>query len=224
MIIKFIKPSYEIDMLGQTGIEKLKLIEKTARTCYRSGDKITDKSYEKMIAMLVAKDHTAMLEMSDILVKFTVSRAFSHELVRMRIASFAQSSQRYINYNGAMEFIIPVWSNIPECEFEVFNTGDKIIGINTEELSNADMVWIQSMIGAACDYSQLLSLGWRPEQARDVFPNAGATEINIKTNIREWRHILKLRTSPAAAPQMREMMLPLLAELKQLIPIVFDDI
>lgn len=82
MKIKFIKPSYEINMLNQTGIEKLQHIERVARTCYKTEDKITDTSYIKLIQHLVDKKHHAMLEFAQFHMKFIVSRAFTHEIVR----------------------------------------------------------------------------------------------------------------------------------------------
>ena len=65
---------------------------------------------------------------------------------------------------------------------------------------------------------------WTPQEARSVLPNSLKTEINISTNVRDWRHIFKLRTPPAAHPQMRELMIPLLKEFQEKIPILFDDI
>ena len=65
---------------------------------------------------------------------------------------------------------------------------------------------------------------WKPEMARSVLPNSLKTEIVMTTNLREWRLIFKLRTAKAAHPQMRELMVPLLKEIKELIPVVFDDI
>lgn len=217
MYIRFIKPSFEIDMLGQTGIEKLKFIEKVSRTCYKSEENITDDSYVKFVKGLIKRGHEAMLEFADINVKFIASRAFSHELVRQRICSFAQQSQRYVSYNNCIEFIIPSWSEIRPMEF---TTKGLFGGID----SCIDIEWACAMKDSAKYYENLIFMGWKPEQARDVLPNACATEIHIKTNIREWRHIFKLRAHHTASPQMQELMIPLLEESKQSIPIVFDDL
>jgi len=73
-------------------------------------------------------------------------------------------------------------------------------------------------------YNNLIQLGWSPQQARSVLPNSLKTEINVSANIREWRHIFKLRTTKMAHPQMRELMCPLLDEFKSKIPLLFDDI
>ena len=74
------------------------------------------------------------------------------------------------------------------------------------------------------NYLNLLKLGWQPQQARSILPNSLKTEIVVTANLREWRTIFKQRTSNAAHPQMREIMNPLLYELKLLIPVVFDDL
>jgi len=80
------------------------------------------------------------------------------------------------------------------------------------------------MLDAEEKYNILIKKGWSPQQARSVLPNSLKTEINISANIREWRHIFKLRTAKAAHPQMRELMCPLLNGFQRRIPILFDDI
>lgn len=226
MKIKFIKPSFEIDMLGETGLQKLKRIEKVARLCYKTEDRITDDSYMKLVQLLVDKKHGAMLEFADVAVKFIVNRAFTHELVRHRLASFAQESQRYVGYEDAIEFIIPSW-----CEINPFTIEDinKYKHEPKDYISNSKLGidygqahWVEGCVNAAGSYCILLNEGWRPEQARDVLPNATKTEIWIKTNLREWQHVFHLRDSMAAAPQMREQMEPLHIKMSEMVPIVFE--
>lgn len=212
-MIKFIKPKFEIDMLGQTGIEKLKHIEKVGRVAYKSEDRITEDSYIKFITMLKNNEHLSVLEHADISVKFTVCRATTHELVRHRICSFIQESQRYVNYNGSVNFIIPTFSKIEDSDDE--STLNCSIELQ-------DKIWVEAMIGAYKSYQDLLDQGLKPELARTVLPNSTATTIYIKTNIREWMLIKKLRTHHTASPEMRAVMIPLFEELKKQIPIVFD--
>ena len=73
-------------------------------------------------------------------------------------------------------------------------------------------------------YMDLLKMGARPEEARSVLPNSLKTEVVMTANFREWRHVLRLRTSKRAHPQIREIMVPLLKELKERVPVIFDDI
>jgi thymidylate synthase (FAD) len=223
MKIKFIKPSFEINMLGQTGIEKLKHIEKVARTCYKSEDKITDTSYEKMIAGLIKRKHLAMMEFGVVHVKFIANRAFSHELVRHRVASFAQESQRYVGYGDVIEFIIPSWTDIKPFEFEYKDSYSlhDILGEENYHLVPPELTWISNMIYSSEGYTELIEMGWKPEQARDVLPNACKTEINFQTNLRELMLVQDLRDHHTASPQMRELMEPFFIKLGGMIPGVF---
>lgn len=203
--MKIINQSHEIQAI-YGGLES---IETAGRTCYQSQDKITKTSSEKFTKMLRDKGHHAMLEFGEIIVKFITNRGVTHELVRHRHCSFAQESTRYVKYSDNMEFILPVWLEKM--------TKDK-------KVREAKHIWYLSMIKAEEDYKQLLDLGQTPQQAREVLPNSLKTEIIVKANFREWRHILTLRTSKASHPQMRALMLPLLKELQEKIPILFDDI
>jgi thymidylate synthase (FAD) len=182
----------------------LEHIEAAARTCYKSGDRIKTGSAEAFVAMIMRCGHHAMLEFGDITVRFVTNRGVTHELVRHRLCSFAQESTRYVRYNGAMEVIRPVWWHDSTWDHQA--------------------CWEAALSGAETAYEDLLRQGWRPEQARDVLPNALKTEIVVNGNIREWRHILTLRTSPQAHPQIRVLMAGLLADLKQRVAVVFDDI
>lgn len=228
--MKLIKPSYEI-LTPINGEEILKTIELAARTCYQSEGKIEydpiipfdsssicgfiAKSARVLIPKLIDRGHEAMLEFGGMItVRFIVDRGVSHELVRHRVASFAQESTRYCNYgkNGKesdITFIQPCfWQNAPENDKHCENHG------------------ILEMVLLQCEsaYLKLIENGASPQEARCVLPNLLKTEINISANIREWRHIFKLRTAKAAHPQMREVMCPLLDEFKSKIPILFDDI
>lgn len=220
--MKLIKPSYEI--LNKEHLKDMpKLIEKVARTCYQSEDKITEDSYKKMIQNLINRGHEAMIEFGDLIVRFTCDRGVSHELVRHRLASFAQESTRYCNYtsekfDGNITFIIPSWFK---------NIEEGIITENTFNLNNYDeieQVWLCNSIIAESAYNELIKLGQQPQQARSVLPNSLKTVVNMKQDFRSWRNFFKLRTAETAHPQMRELTQPLLDEVKTLVPIIFDDI
>ena len=190
------------------GMEVLKKIERVARTCYKSEDYIKEGSAERLVKSLIDRGHEAMLEHYSFSIKFVCDRGVSHEIVRHRVASFAQESTRYCNYSkdkfgNELTFINP-------CFFE-----------KGEQKYN---IWEISMERAEKTYFNLLSVGCTPEQARSVLPNSIKTEIVMTANLREWRHFLKLRTAQAAHPQMRELTIPLLKELKEKIPVIFDDI
>lgn len=209
--MKVIEPSFEIlTKISDGGIEELKHIEKIGRVCYKSEEKITEdgESAKRFVKMLVSRGHEAMIEHGSISVKFICDRGVSHELVRHRIASFAQESTRYCNYSqdkfgNELTFIKPCfWKE------------------GSDEYGN----WVYAMNACELAYMTLLESGATPQEARSVLPNSLKTEITITANYREWRNIFKLRTEMAAHPQMREVMRPLLITFKTLIPILFDDI
>lgn len=205
--MKIIKAGYEI-MDPLNGEEILKKIEKVARVCYKSEGKITAGSAEKMVRALIRSGHEAMLEHFSFSVKFIVDRGVSHELVRHRIASFAQESTRYCNYGHAGEITV-----IDPCYWDV--------------ASSEYMAWKHSCLTAERRYKELLEDGSTPQEARSVLPNSLKTEVVMTANLREWRHFFKLRalgTTGKPHPQMVEVALPLLEECKSLIPVVFDDL
>ena len=205
--MKIIKPSYEI----MTPINReaiLKNIELAGRTCYKSEDKITEDSASKFVRMLVKNGHEAMIEHQAITVKFVCDRGVSHEIVRHRIASFAQESTRYCNYSNDK-----FGSEITVIEPFFF---DK----DSEEYK----VWWACCATAEVDYLRLLRLGRSPQEARSVLPNSMKTEIVVTMNVREWRHFFKLRCASTAHPQMRELAIPLFEEMKELLPELFEDI
>ena len=210
--MKIIKAGYEIlTEISDGGIAELQHIEKIGRVCYKSEDKITKdgESAKKFVKMIIDRGHEAMIEHSSMSIKFIVDRGVSHELVRHRIASFAQESTRYCNYSkdkfdNGITFIKPFFFKEGTTEYEE---------------------WEDAMDNAEQSYLFLINeCGATPQEARSVLPNSTKTEISITANYREWRNFFKLRTTKAAHPQMREVTIPLLAELKEKLPIIFDDI
>lgn len=202
--MKIIEQSWE---WIQKPVMPLETIELAGRTCYKSESKITEDSASKFVKMLRDRKHHAMLEFGNVIVKFITNRGVTHELVRHRLCSFAQESTRYCNYGGKeIEFIKPVW------------------WVENWETDNACLAWHDAMVDSEMYYKDLLTQGWRPEMAREVLPNSLKTEICVNANLREWRHIFQLRTSPQAHPQIRELMISCLNGFKQEIPVLFDDI
>lgn len=208
--MKLIKPYTEI-LTNIDGVETLKKIELIGRTCYKSESKITEDSAEKFVAGLIKRGHEAMLEHESFTVKFVVDRGISHELVRHRMASFAQESTRYCNYakddfGSEITFVIPSYlaEDAPEW-----------------------LLWWYAMEKAENAYFDLLKYGLTAQEARAVLPMSLKTEVVMTANLREWRHFFKLRAANAtgkAHPQMLEVTIPLVKQLKELIPVVFDDI
>lgn len=205
--MRIIKAGYEI-LSPINREEMLKSIEIAGRICYKSEDKITEDSASKFVKMLISRGHEAMIEHTSLSVKFICDRGVSHEIVRHRIASYAQESTRYCNYsNDKFENKITV---IEPCFFE--------------KDSKQYITWFQTCNEAEDFYFELLEEGATPQEARSVLPNSLKTEIVVTMNLREWRHFFKLRTAKVAHPQMREVAIPLLNEFKEKLPEIFDDI
>ena len=208
--MKIVEAGYKIlTPISEGGIEELKKIELIGRSCYGSMDKITDDSAKDFVAGLIKRGHGSPIEHGSITVVFTIDRGVSHEFVRHRLASFMQASTRYLNY-GTEKY------------------GNEITVIDPhpfiERGSLAYDIWEDGCLASEQRYMQLLEAGCKPEMARSVLPNSLMTTLTITANYREWRHILSLRCSERAHPQIREVCRPLLAELKEKLPVLFDDI
>ena len=149
-----------------------------------------------------------MVEHYSFSVKFICDRGVSNEIVRHRLSSFAQESTRYCNYSK-----------------EKF--GEEITFIKPfflEEGTEKYAIWEGSCWTAEKAYMTLIEQGCTPQEARAVLPRSLKTELIMTANLREWRHFLKLRVAPTAHPQMLELTKPLLYELQEIIPVIFDDI
>lgn len=221
--MNIIKAGYEIlTPISEGGIRELQHIERIGRVCYKSEDRITEdgESAKKFVKMLISAHHEAMIEHSTLSVLFTVDRGVSHEMVRHRIASFAQESTRYVNYSrdkfgGAINVIDPA----PGIALDA-----KMKGMSAETIAAVLGEWEQAMLDAERHYMRMIELGATAQIARSVLPNSTKTNITITANYREWRAYFRLRTASDAHPQIREVSIPLLADLKERIPVIFDDI
>ena len=197
-------------------------IEDAARTCYRSEGKKTDTSAGRMIKALIKGGHEAMLEHASLSVRFCTDRAITHELVRHRLAAFAQESQRYVNYSDDK-----YGSEIQYVSIDGLLKTDPKLADKEEYIPLILGEWIDACEDAERHYLKMIEFGASPQIARSVLNNSTRTEIVVTANMREWRHILKLRaagTTGAPHPAMAALMKPLLAELKEVMPELFEDI
>lgn len=205
--MKVIRPSFEI-MDKIDGKTLLKKIELCGRVCYKSENVITEESSINFVKNIIQSGHESVLEHEKISVRLICDRGVSHEIVRHRIASYSQESTRYCNYSrdkfdGELVFIKP-------CFWQ-------------EESINYN-IWKHTMEMCETAYLDMIRNGATAQEARSVLPNSLKTEIVMTMNMREWRHFFKLRTSKRAHPQMREITIPLLKAMKEVVPIIFEDI
>ena len=184
----------------------LRKIERIGRVCYKSEGKITEDSADGFVRGIIKRGHESVIEHGSISVLVVCDRGVTHEIVRHRIASYSQESTRYCNYSddkfdGEITVIKP-------CFLEKDTEG-----------------WEHWMIGcklAENAYFDMLGCGCSPQEARSVLPNSLKTEIVMTMDLREWRHFIKLRTSPAAHPQMREVAQMIAKEFAERYPAFFE--
>ena len=177
-------------------------IEQAGRTAYLSFKKKRKDSERKFIRMLVRAGHLSVLEHGYATFRIIgCSRAFTHQLVRHRLCSYTQQSQRYVNENN-FKYIEPE---------------------SIKMLPNAHSVFTKFIDDAKTVYIKLQKLGIKNEDARFVLPNAVESQIIATANLREWRYIIGLRGSPDAQWEIRRVVIEILKILKKHAPTVFGD-
>ena len=205
--MKVIQPWFKVLSPSRNDASLTRLIELAGRVCYKSEDKIAEGSDQKLLAHLKNLNHESVLEHSSITVHFCTDRGVTHELVRHRLCAFSQESTRYCNY-GKEKF------------------GGEIVVIEPpfwEDSSAQYQIWYDQCARAESAYLELLSRESTAQEARTVLPNSLKTEIIVTANAREWRHILKMRTSSAAHHQIRQIMVPLAKHLAERWPVLFEE-
>ena len=204
-----IKPITEIN-----GEEALLTIQRVAKTCYKSYKDCDDiESAKRIVKALIDSGHHAMLEFYSITMNYISNVASYKDLTRHRHGSFGIEITRYANYSkdkfgNELKFLNPI--EIPDGQ------------------SGEYKIWLKAMQAAEDNYMAMAKLGAKPDQLSLILPHSTAAEFNISANLREWRHILSLRSSIAATgharPCIKEIMDPTLELFHEKIPVVFDDL
>lgn len=204
--MKIVAPSIEVFKTKDEAEKDILLIEKAGRLCYRSESSISEGSAEKFIKNIIKSGHESVIEHANVSIRITCSRSCSHQIVRHRLASFSQESQRYCNYSKD-------------------KFGNEITFI--EPPSYDDMMgaeYINQLKSAEENYFKLIGMGQKPEEARAILPNSTKTELIMTANLREWRHFIKVRMGRGAEYEIRFIAGKILEELYQLYPMVFEDL
>lgn len=194
--------------LTKSAIEnQIDVAEIMGRTCYRSepmGEPIA------FLSRIINRGHESVIEHINIPAVLVTDRAVTHQLVRHRHMSVSMESQRYVNYSrkGTICFIRPQ-----------FFSDEKVDPKTIEEFK-------ETCQNLAEKYVELIHGGLPPEEARGLLPNCTATRIGVTANLREWRHIFRMRLDGAAQPQIRALLLALRQkmELKYGLEWAFKDI
>jgi thymidylate synthase (FAD) len=190
------------------GKDILLRLERYARVCYKSEDKMLPEGNPDFLKSKLKLGHESIIEHEKVTVMFIIDRGISHEIVRHRIAAYSQESTRYCRYSqdkfgNEISVIEPYFFLDDEPSYKQ---------------------WKDACEAAEQSYMALLQAGRSAQEARSVLPNSLKTEIVVTYNMREWRHFFRLRCDPAAHPQMRQVAIPLLLYFKQQMPSLYDDI
>lgn len=195
--------------ISQNYTGPLKIIEKMGRVAWQSQDKETPTSCEDFVRMLIKKGHESVLEHSSMTVLFSkISRGFTHEMVRHRLAAFTQESTRYVD----------------KSDFEVVCPPERDEKEHHDLEDRPSFTYRQWMKMNEAMYKALREAGWPAQDARQVLPIGIRTQIGVTTNLREWRHIFRLRTAKAAHWEIRTVMRDLLKQVQKRVPVIFEDI
>jgi thymidylate synthase (FAD) len=156
-------------------------------------------SDDTIIQRWIDSGHHSMLEFASATFYIECSRVVSHELVRHRLANFQQESQRYVKYEG--------------------NDPDELFYM-PEQLEDGDLEpeLREAYAAAFSVYTRLRDKGLQAQLARYVLPNSTATRLVMNANLREWRHIVNLRTAKAAQPEMQKLMWQIHDQLVDIFP------
>ena len=191
----------EVELLAITP-DAESLIERAARTCHQSSLGLKGASRAGFIQKVIKLGHFSVLEHASATFRISgCSRALSHQLVRHRMASYSQKSQRYVSEEG-FGYVTPP---------------------SVEQHDEARSVYEEAITHARDAYRRLIELKVPREDARFVLPNAAATELVMTANMREFRHIFELRCHPTAQWEIRSMAIQMLRILKEKLPAVFAD-
>ncbi len=205
--MKIIEPYFQI--LHMADAEDIyRHLELAARNCYKSEEQISDGTAEEFLQRILKSGHESVIEHISITVRIVCDRGVLAELTRHRLASFSVESTRYANYSKD-------------------KFGSEITVIKPffwQEDSPQYREWETAMAACEQSYMSLIQSGSKAQEARSVLPNSLKTDIIITANIREWMHIFNLRCSKASHPQMRQIMLPLLAEFNRRVPVLFGGV
>jgi len=191
----------EVSLLAVTP-DGEKLIEEAGRTCYLSLSKMTDESEKSFIRSAIRRGHHSILEHAS--ASFRIlggSRAFTHQLVRHRLASFSQQSQRYVD-EAEFNYIVP-----PEIAADA-----RALSLYREFMENTRQTYIK-----------FREMGIKKENARFILPNALESQIVFSANFRELRTVFNLRLEKAAQWEIRKVCIQMLKILQKEAPSVFGD-
>ena len=218
--MKIVEPWIEVEKFD--GKQIMKNIERACRTCYRSEGLITEDSYKKLLNNCINRGHESVLEHEKITVRMQCDIGVYKDLTRHRFGSFSIESTRYCNYgkdkfDNEIKFIKPVFYTLGAME-------DYDDPIKKNDCLKTQY-WERCMKSIESDYMDMTNIvGAKPDELRMLLPHSTAAEVTMTANIREWRHILNLRTKKMTHPAIRQLLIPLLLYFKEQMSELFNEI
>jgi len=185
----------------------LKMIYKAGRNCYGAREACdTDKKMAKFAKMLISRGHESVLEHICVSIYAKdVSRSFLAQLTRHRLVSYSVKSQHYVKHSNFKYKPLEEWGD------ETWRT------INKSKYEDL-------MLKIAVLYDDLVASGIPHYIAREVLPNSCLTDMYITANVREWRHIIKMRVTKNNTPEIQKWAENLLVKFYLRMPELFEDL
>ena len=203
--MRIVEPWIKVEKID--GKKIMKMIERACRTCYRSEGKITEDSYKKLLTNCITRGHESVLEHEKVTVRIYSDVGSYKDLTRHRFASFSVESTRY-------------------CSYDKDKYGNEIAFMNPIYIEDTKMyeIWKNTMQEVENAYIKMKELGATTDMCRELLPHSTAGEYTMTANIREWKHILALRTTNHVHPSIRQVLIPLLKYFKEEMPEIFGDV
>ena len=203
--MRIVEPWFMVEKID--GKKIMKKIERACRTCYRSEGKISENSYKTLLTNCITRGHESVLEHEKVTVRIYSDIGSYKDLTRHRHASFSVESTRY-------------------CSYDKDKFGNEISFINPIYMEDKDVykTWENTMKEIENGYKKMKELGATTDMCREILPHSTAAEYTMTANIREWKHILSLRTTKHVHPSIRQVLIPLLKYFKEEMPEIFGDI
>ena len=203
--MKIVNPWIEVEKID--GIKKKKKIERACRTCYRSEGNISEDSYKNLLKNCINRGHESVLEHEKVSIRMYCDIGVYKDLTRHRFASFSIESTRY-------------------CSYDKDKYGNEIKCINPSYIEDKAVYeeWKKSMEEIEKRYMKMKELGATTDMCRLILPHSTAAEVTMTADIREWKHILELRTSNKAHPAIRQLLIPLLKYFQKEMPEIFENV
>lgn len=203
--MKLVEPWIKVEKFD--GVKIMKRIERACRTCYRSEGSVTEDSYKNLLKNCLNRGHESVLEHEKITIRIYSDIGSYKDLTRHRFASFSVESTRY-------------------CSYDKNKYGNEISVINPVYMEDKEVyeTWKHGIEEMEKTYMKMKELGATTDMCREILPHSTAAEYTMTANIREWKHILSLRTTNHVHPAIRQVLIPLLLLFKEQMPEIFNEV